>query len=154
VHHQYCGQLGKPANCQEAVTLSIANHPGSLPIAHRLYLPKEWIDDEERREKAHVPPDITFKTKQQIALEQIRAAMPAGVFSRCGAWRFRLWRQHHAAPRAGRRDCAQTSPMPALQAPHAAKTEMEFRSSPVAVMHAHAELDRGGDAKPWVTDRG
>jgi SRSO17 transposase len=79
VHHQYCGQLGKQANCQVAVTLSIANHHGSLPIAHRLYLPKEWIDDEERREKAHVPPDITFKTKPQIALEQIRAAMLAGV---------------------------------------------------------------------------
>ena len=42
VHHQYCGQLGKQANCQVAVTLSIANHHGSLPIAHRLYLPKEW----------------------------------------------------------------------------------------------------------------
>src|ERR1700739_1588823 len=79
VHHQYCGQLGKQANCQVAVTLSIANHHGSLPIAHRLYLPKEWIDDEERCEKAHVPPDIHFKTKPQIALEQIRAAMLAGV---------------------------------------------------------------------------
>ena len=31
VHHQYCGQLGKQANCQEAVTLSIANRHGSLP---------------------------------------------------------------------------------------------------------------------------
>src|SRR5271155_3785537 len=40
VHHQYCGQLGKQANCQEAVTLSIANHHASLPIAYRLYLPK------------------------------------------------------------------------------------------------------------------
>ena len=39
VHHQYCGQLGKQANCQVAVTLSIANHHGSLPIAYRLYLP-------------------------------------------------------------------------------------------------------------------
>ena len=41
VHHQYCGQLGKQANCQVAVTLSIANHHASLPIAYRLYLPKE-----------------------------------------------------------------------------------------------------------------
>jgi SRSO17 transposase len=40
VHHQYCGQLGKQANCQVAVTLSIANHHASLPIAYRLYLPK------------------------------------------------------------------------------------------------------------------
>ena len=39
VHHQYCGQLGKQANCQVAVTLSIANHHASLPIAYQLYLP-------------------------------------------------------------------------------------------------------------------
>ena len=36
VQHQYCGQLGKKANCQVAVTLSIANHHASLPIAYRL----------------------------------------------------------------------------------------------------------------------
>jgi SRSO17 transposase len=79
VHHQYCGQLGKQANCQVAVTLSIANHHASLPIAYRLYLPKEWIGDAPRRKKAHVPAAITFKTKPQIALEQIRAALLAGV---------------------------------------------------------------------------
>jgi SRSO17 transposase len=79
VHHQYCGQLGKQANCQVAVTLSIANHHASLPIAYRLYLPREWADDVDRREKAHVPRSITFKTKPQIALEQIRAALKAGV---------------------------------------------------------------------------
>src|SRR5262245_6604860 len=48
VHHQYCGQLGKQANCQVVVTLSIANHHGSLPIAYRLYLPEEWAEDAER----------------------------------------------------------------------------------------------------------
>ena len=45
VQRQYCGQLGKQANCQVAVTLSIANHHASLPIAYRLYLPREWDDD-------------------------------------------------------------------------------------------------------------
>jgi SRSO17 transposase len=79
VHHQYCGQLGKQANCQVVVTLSIANHHGSLPIAYRLYLPKAWADDAERRNKAHVPEAITFKTKPQIALAQMRAALAAGV---------------------------------------------------------------------------
>jgi len=79
VHHQYCGQLGKQANCQVVVTLSIANHHGSLPIAYRLYLPKAWADDAERRNKAHVPEEITFKTKPQIALAQMRAALAAGV---------------------------------------------------------------------------
>ena len=79
VHHQYCGQLGKQANCQVVVTLSIANHHASLPIAYRLYLPQEWADDAARREKAHVPREVTFKTKPQIALEQLREACKAGV---------------------------------------------------------------------------
>jgi hypothetical protein len=74
VHHQYCGQLGKQANCQVAVTLSIANHHASLPIAYRLYLPKDWADDAERRNKAHVPEAIRFKIKPQIALGQLGAA--------------------------------------------------------------------------------
>jgi SRSO17 transposase len=38
VHHQYCGHLGKQANCQVAVSLSLANHHGSLPVAYELYL--------------------------------------------------------------------------------------------------------------------
>src|SRR5712692_6834897 len=79
VHHQYCGQLGKQANCQVVVTLSIANHHASLPIAYRLYLPQEWAQDAARRKKAHVPKAIKFKTKPQIALEQIRQACAAGV---------------------------------------------------------------------------
>jgi SRSO17 transposase len=79
VQRQYCGQLGKQANCQVTVTLSIANHHASLPIAYQLYLPREWADDRARRKKAHVPDAIRFKTKPQIALEQIRAALDAGV---------------------------------------------------------------------------
>ena len=79
VHHQYCGQLGKQANCQATVTLSIATHHASLPIAYRLYLPREWANDKARRKKAHVPAAIRFTTKPQIALEEIRAALLAGV---------------------------------------------------------------------------
>ena len=41
---QYCGQLGKQDNCQVAVTLSLANHTASLPVAYRLYLPQAWTD--------------------------------------------------------------------------------------------------------------
>src|SRR6202158_5400583 len=79
VHHQYCGQLGKQANCQVAVSLSIANHAASLPVAYRLYLPKDWVDDNARRRNAGVPLDISFKTKPEIALEQIRWACEAGL---------------------------------------------------------------------------
>jgi SRSO17 transposase len=49
VARQYCGQLGKQDNCQVAVSLSLANHAASLPIAWRLYLPLEWTADAERR---------------------------------------------------------------------------------------------------------
>lgn len=52
VHHQYCGQLGKQANCQVTVSLSIANHAASLPLAYRLYLPEAWTKDRARRKKA------------------------------------------------------------------------------------------------------
>jgi SRSO17 transposase len=79
VARQYCGQLGKQDNCQVAVTLSLANHHASLPVAYRLYLPKEWAEDEERRCKAGVPDDITFKTKPEIALEQVHGAIEAGL---------------------------------------------------------------------------
>lgn len=79
VARQYCGRLGKTDNCQIAVTLSIANHHASLPIAYRLYLPEIWAHDAARREKAHVPEDVEFRTKPQIALAQIEAAMKDGV---------------------------------------------------------------------------
>src|SRR6266705_273886 len=79
VKHQYCGQLGKQANCQVAVTLSLANHAASLPVAYRLYLPKDWAEDESRRRKAGVPEEISFKTKPEIALDQIRWACEMGL---------------------------------------------------------------------------
>jgi SRSO17 transposase len=79
VKPQYCGQLGKEANCQVAVSLSIANHFASLPVGYRLYLPKEWAEDRARRDRAGVPEDIRFKTKQQIALELIQRAHAAGL---------------------------------------------------------------------------
>jgi SRSO17 transposase len=79
VRHQYCGHLGKQANCQVAVTLSLANHQGSLPVAYQLYLPKDWATDRARRKKAGVPESVTFKTKPEIALEQVRFACEAGL---------------------------------------------------------------------------
>ena len=62
VARQYCGQVGKQENCQTAVSLSIATHQASLPVAYRRYLPKEWADDGARRSKAGVPEDVTFQT--------------------------------------------------------------------------------------------
>src|SRR5215204_7780296 len=79
VARQYCGQLGKQDNCRVAVTLSLANHTASLPVAYRLYLPQEWADDPVRRKTAGVPEAITFQTKPEIALDQLRAAVGAGL---------------------------------------------------------------------------
>jgi len=63
VARQYCGQVGKQDNCQVAVSLSLANRHASLPVAWRLYLPKEWAADEERRRKAGVPEQVDLATK-------------------------------------------------------------------------------------------
>jgi SRSO17 transposase len=79
VARQYCGQLGKQENCQVAVSLSLANHYGSLPVAYRLYLPKDWAQDAPRRKKAKVPPQIRFQTKPEIALDQLHGAIAAGL---------------------------------------------------------------------------
>lgn len=83
VARQYCGQLGKQDNCQVAVSLSVANEAGSLPIDYRLYLPREWVEDPQRCRKAEVPQSVVFKTKCALALEQIERArleqVPAGV---------------------------------------------------------------------------
>lgn len=79
VARQYCGQLGKQDNCQVAVSLSVANEQASLPVAWRLYLPEAWTEDPLRRAKVGVPDAVTFKTKPQIALDQIRQAKEAGI---------------------------------------------------------------------------
>lgn len=79
VARQYCGQLGKQDNCQVAVSLSIANDHASLPVAYALYLPESWTEDHERRDKVGVPADVAFRTKPQIALDQIAWACRAGL---------------------------------------------------------------------------
>jgi SRSO17 transposase len=79
VARQYCGQLGKEDNCQVAVSLSLAHGDASLPVAYRLYLPQEWTNDRDRMRKAGVPEEIDFKTKHEIALEQLRWACAAGL---------------------------------------------------------------------------
>jgi SRSO17 transposase len=79
VARQYCGQVGKQDNCRVAVSLSVATWNSSLPIAYRLYLPKEWAEDSERREETEVPKEVEFQTKPDIALGQIRAAVAANL---------------------------------------------------------------------------
>lgn len=71
VARQYCGRLGKVDNCQVGVFLGYAKNNYRTLIDKRLYLPKEWIDDTERREKCGVPYNITFNTKAELALKML-----------------------------------------------------------------------------------
>jgi SRSO17 transposase len=70
VQHQYCGQLGKKANCQVAVTVHYVSPKGHFPAALRLFLPQSWTSSPERLEKAGVPEKYRVEqTKGEIALE-------------------------------------------------------------------------------------
>jgi SRSO17 transposase len=83
VARQYCGQLGKQDNCRVAVSVSLATEDASIPAAYQLYLPEAWANDKERRKQAGVPEGISFQTKSDIALAQIRSLVnedvPRGV---------------------------------------------------------------------------
>jgi SRSO17 transposase len=83
VARQYCGVLGKQDNCQVAVSISLATEQASVPVAYQLYLPKEWAQDPERRRKAHVPAEVSFATKTQIALQQLEALLAEGAPRHC-----------------------------------------------------------------------
>jgi SRSO17 transposase len=79
VVRQYCGVLGKQDNCQVAVTVTLANEAVSVPASYRLYLPEVWANDRRRRKEAVVPEQVTFKTKWQIALDQIARLCDEGL---------------------------------------------------------------------------
>ncbi len=75
VARQYCGTLGKVANCQVAVSLHWATAEASCPILWRLYLPKEWLEDRERAAEVKLPPETPYRTKTELALEVIDQAL-------------------------------------------------------------------------------
>ena len=78
VARQYCGQLGKQDNCQVAVSLSIANHNASLPVAYQLYLPKDWAKDRAGRRKTGVPRRLNSRPSHRSRLNNcVGRARPA-----------------------------------------------------------------------------
>ena len=80
VSHQYCGALGKRANCQVAVTLHYASPRGHFPLALHLHLPESWTNDDQRMNAAGVPePFRAHKTKPQIALELLDRVRAEGI---------------------------------------------------------------------------
>ena len=74
VKRQYCGELGKRANCQAGVFVGYVSTNGYTLLHRRLYLPEEWVTDAayaERRTQCSIPPESTFKTKPALAQEMI-----------------------------------------------------------------------------------
>ena len=79
VKRQYCGTAGKIENCQVGVFVTYCSRRGYTFLDRRLYLPKEWCDDEERRRAAKVPAEITFQTKTELAEEMLEHAWLQGI---------------------------------------------------------------------------
>jgi len=79
VQRQYSGTAGRVENCQIGVFMTYASTKGHAPIDRRLYIPKEWLEDEKRRNEAGIPETVEFQTKPQMALEMIKEATKAGV---------------------------------------------------------------------------
>jgi SRSO17 transposase len=83
VARQYSGTLGKVGNCQVTVNCHYAERTIAWPVATRLYLPKEWADDGDRRRRAKVPEGVAFQTKPEIALGLLDRAKGWGVRWAC-----------------------------------------------------------------------
>jgi len=83
VQRQYCGETGKMDNCVVGQHLIYTNNdlknPFSGCIASDVYLPESWINDPVRRKEAHIPEDTLFRTKWQIAADQVAACLADGV---------------------------------------------------------------------------
>ena len=79
VSHQYCGAVGKQANCQVSVEVVVSDGWIAAPVAARLYLPESWARDRERCQSAGVPEEVEFRTKPELALEMLRQAWRDGV---------------------------------------------------------------------------
>ena len=84
VARQYCGQLGKRANCQSLVSLTLAQGEVPVPVALRLFLPDEWVEDAARCARAGVPDAaISPRSKGEIALVELDRVRAAGVRFGC-----------------------------------------------------------------------
>lgn len=75
VQRQYTGSAGKVANCQVTVSLSVATASEQVPIDFELFLPESWTNAPIRRKHARIPESITFRTKEDLALEMIARAV-------------------------------------------------------------------------------
>ncbi|WP_405914651.1 IS701 family transposase [Streptomyces sp. NBC_00728] len=68
---QYCGALGKRANCQVAVSVHAVSDTASCPLQWRLFLPADWASDSHRRARTVIPPEVTHREKWRLALDML-----------------------------------------------------------------------------------
>ena len=80
VKRQWCGQLGKVDNCQVGVFSALGCRKDVTPVGFKLYLPKEWTDDEKRCKAAGIPDEsVVFYTKHDLALQLVVEARKQGI---------------------------------------------------------------------------
>jgi SRSO17 transposase len=130
VARQWCGRLGKVENCQLGVFLAYVTAAGYAPLDRRLYLPRDWAEDDRRRERGHVPEEVVFQESWRIGLDLLDRSGPdvpfgwvAGddEFGRASAFRAELrqrrWRYVLDVPaNTSIRDLGETPP-PGKQRP-------------------------------------
>jgi len=83
VKRQYCGQLGKRANCQSLVSLTLARAELPICVGLRLFLPEDWCGDAGRRAVAGVPEAVAYRPKWKMALDEVDRVLVAGARSGC-----------------------------------------------------------------------
>lgn len=106
VQRQYSGTAGRIENCQIGVFLAYASPKGRAFLDRELYLPREWVEDWERRAEAGVPEGVTFQTKPQLARIMLQRAIEAGVPASWvtgdevygGDRRLRVWLEQEGVP--------------------------------------------------------
>ncbi len=79
VQRQYTGSAGKRANCQIGVSLVLANSHAEIPVDFKLYIPQSWADDPKRCKRAHIPDDVGYSPKWELALDMIETAVDSGL---------------------------------------------------------------------------
>src|SRR3954465_12376421 len=79
VKRPYCGQLGKGANCQSLVSLTLARSEVPVGVGLRLFLPEDWCADAGRRAAAGVPETVAYRPKWRIALDEVDRVLAAGA---------------------------------------------------------------------------
>src|ERR671928_1063540 len=83
VKRQYRGQLGKKANCQSLVSLTLARAEVPVGVGLRLFLPEDWCADAARRAAARVPEAVAYRPKWRIALDEVDRVLAAGARFGC-----------------------------------------------------------------------